>query len=290
MDVNKFNSIGKNNFVKICKRATIGSDPANKLYKFICKEQFKATNGENVTSHINNEQHANVTAHENKDFLNIFQLTDEHKQKFIQQGFTNIASLKYIDEYVLYEKIGINNKNVGQEILEYCSQLNNTNSEQNCMELTDKNESKDVIQDYQVVTSSSKSPEKHYLSGTIIQDNAAKQEPPKHKLKPQANPPKKEAPKKEKKEASNEASPSLPKSKEYSGVKTAEAKSKTDIISINMSEPKEIYNLIEELGTGTFGSVYKAQNKKTKKIVAIKKITHQKYQSINQEINALAKC
>eukprot|EP01084_Bolivina_argentea_P025458 47336_1 len=57
-----------------------------------------------------------------------------------------------------------------------------------------------------------------------------------------------------------------------------------------MANPKEIYNLIKEIGSGEFGAVYKAQIKKTKKIVAIKKIPHHKYKSINQEIKALAKC
>eukprot|EP01084_Bolivina_argentea_P278732 476322_1 len=57
-----------------------------------------------------------------------------------------------------------------------------------------------------------------------------------------------------------------------------------------MADPKEIYNLIKEIGSGQFGIVYKAQNKQTQKIVAIKRITHQKYKSVNQEINALAKC
>eukprot|EP01084_Bolivina_argentea_P272049 463099_1 len=46
-----------------------------------------------------------------EDFFNVFGLTD-HKQKFIQQGFTDIASLEYIDEYVLHETIGINDKNI----------------------------------------------------------------------------------------------------------------------------------------------------------------------------------
>eukprot|EP01084_Bolivina_argentea_P216607 367942_1 len=57
-----------------------------------------------------------------------------------------------------------------------------------------------------------------------------------------------------------------------------------------MADPKEIYNLIKEIGSGSFGAVYKAQNKKTKKIVAIKKVPHHNYKAINREINALTKC
>eukprot|EP01084_Bolivina_argentea_P002004 3694_1 len=48
-----------------------------------------------------------------QDFFYTFQLTDECKQKFMQEGFSDIASLEYIDEYVLYEKIGTD-KNIGQ--------------------------------------------------------------------------------------------------------------------------------------------------------------------------------
>eukprot|EP01084_Bolivina_argentea_P213821 363049_1 len=57
-----------------------------------------------------------------------------------------------------------------------------------------------------------------------------------------------------------------------------------------MADPKQIYTLMKEIGSGQFGAVYKAQNKKTKKIVAIKKIPHHKYKSINQEISALKNC
>eukprot|EP01084_Bolivina_argentea_P002825 5241_1 len=57
-----------------------------------------------------------------------------------------------------------------------------------------------------------------------------------------------------------------------------------------MADPKKIYDLIKEVGSGEFGAVWKAENKKDKKIVAIKKIPNHKFKSINQEILALAKC
>eukprot|EP01084_Bolivina_argentea_P003134 5841_1 len=40
------------------------------------------------------------------------------------------------------------------------------------------------------------------------------------------------------------------------------------MLSDDMADPKDIYNLIKEIGSGEFGTVWKAQNKKTKKIVA----------------------
>eukprot|EP01084_Bolivina_argentea_P008094 15143_1 len=71
---------------------------------------------------------------------------------------------------------------------------------------------------------------------------------------------------------------------------TKPSKNLVRLASYSMADPKEIYNLIKEIGSGEFGTVYKAENKKMKKIVAVKKIPHHKYKSINQEINTLAKC
>eukprot|EP01084_Bolivina_argentea_P281595 481823_1 len=98
-------------------------------------------------------------------FFNMFKLTNEHKQKFKQQGFTDISSLKYIDEYVLYEKIGIN-KNIGQEILQYCSQVSMTNNEQNDVEMNDMKHSKDE-DDKNIIDMSTISTEEQSRLGTL---------------------------------------------------------------------------------------------------------------------------
>ncbi len=37
-------------------------------------------------------------------------LFHKHKQKFIQHGFTDLAPLEYVDEYLLSKKIGIDDK------------------------------------------------------------------------------------------------------------------------------------------------------------------------------------
>eukprot|EP01084_Bolivina_argentea_P312772 541510_1 len=69
------------------------------------------------------------------NFFRFFRLTKEYKQKFMQHGFTHMASFEYIDEYVLYKKIGMKNKQTAQGILNYCSQINKTHIEQKDEEL-----------------------------------------------------------------------------------------------------------------------------------------------------------
>ncbi|CAG8825837.1 1576_t:CDS:2, partial [Dentiscutata erythropus] len=59
-------------------------------------------------------------------------------------------------------------------------------------------------------------------------------------------------------------------------------------------DPEEIYNLLEKLGTGSFGTVYKAINKTTNEVVAIKQIDLEEsdddISEIQQEIALLSAC
>eukprot|EP01084_Bolivina_argentea_P035797 66305_1 len=63
MDVNKFYTIGKKEFGKICKQATIIAGPANRLYRVIfdkCKAQFEASGDQNVTNNAHISTDSNV--------------------------------------------------------------------------------------------------------------------------------------------------------------------------------------------------------------------------------------
>ena len=54
-----------------------------------------------------------------------------------------------------------------------------------------------------------------------------------------------------------------------------------------MSEIKDNcknYTEFEKIGTGSYGNIYKAQNKKTNKYVAIKEIDKTKYNTLTNEI------
>ncbi|CAG8539286.1 11052_t:CDS:10, partial [Acaulospora morrowiae] len=59
-------------------------------------------------------------------------------------------------------------------------------------------------------------------------------------------------------------------------------------------DPEELYTLLEKLGTGSFGTVYKAINKDTKEVVAIKQInledSDDDISEIQQEIALLSQC
>jgi len=59
-------------------------------------------------------------------------------------------------------------------------------------------------------------------------------------------------------------------------------------------DPEDIYTLHEKLGTGSFGTVYKAINKETNQVVAIKQIdledSDDDISEIQQEIALLSQC
>ncbi|CAG8826381.1 25488_t:CDS:2, partial [Racocetra persica] len=59
-------------------------------------------------------------------------------------------------------------------------------------------------------------------------------------------------------------------------------------------DPDEEYTLLEKLGTGSFGTVYKSINNDTKKVVAIKQIdledSDDDISEIQQEIAVLSQC
>eukprot|EP01084_Bolivina_argentea_P024444 45541_1 len=99
-----YNGHYKSNFVM----ATMETENRNS-YDKIVKSPFVQNRKKHITL-VSNSVPKNVNTKKETDkiktfadFFNIFELTDEYKQKFIQQGFANIVSLEYIDEYVLYE-------------------------------------------------------------------------------------------------------------------------------------------------------------------------------------------
>eukprot|EP01095_Lingulamoeba_sp_RSL-Kostka_P011374 TRINITY_DN42_c2_g3_i1.p1 TRINITY_DN42_c2_g3~~TRINITY_DN42_c2_g3_i1.p1 ORF type:complete len:483 (+),score=190.62 TRINITY_DN42_c2_g3_i1:227-1675(+) len=61
--------------------------------------------------------------------------------------------------------------------------------------------------------------------------------------------------------------------------------------TIKTKDPLKYYTLLEKLGEGSYGSVYKAVNKKTKEVVAIKQVPiDEDLEELRKEINIMKEC